>query len=86
MAEFIDKKQLYVKTLQEAIDKILNEDFAFIGESNFENSLSPEQLCQIEQVGKEPLMTLFHAIGMRKGMICLEKKCWTFERQKCVDI
>ena len=72
MARFIDNNLLYVKTLPEAIDKILNEDFAFIGESNFENSLSPEQLCQIQQVGKEPLMTLFHAIGMRKGRICSE--------------
>ena len=72
MAEFIDNKQLYVKAFPEAIDKIMNEDFAFIGEKNFENSLSPEQLCQIQQVGEEPLMTLFHAIGMRKGMICLE--------------
>ena len=67
MAEFIDNNQLYVNTVPEAIDKMLNEDFAFIGESTVEHSLSPAQLCQIQQVGEEPLMTLFHAIGMRKS-------------------
>ena len=67
MADFIDTKQSYIKNVPEAIDKMLNENFAFIGESTVENSLSPAQLCQIQQVGEEPLMTLFHAIGMRKS-------------------
>ena len=67
MANFIDNKQMYVKNVSEAIDKMLNEDFAYIGESTLEYNLSPAQLCQIQQVGEEPLMTLFHAIGMRKS-------------------
>ena len=67
MADFIDNKQLYVRNVSVAIDKMLNEDFAFIGESTLEHTLSPAQLCQIQKVGEEPLMTLFHAIGMRKS-------------------
>ena len=67
MAYFIDNKQLYVKNVSEAVDKMLNEDFAFIGESTVEHNLSPEQVCQIQKVGDEPLMKLFHAIGMRKS-------------------
>ena len=70
MADFIDNKQLYVKNISEAIDKMLNEDFAYIGESTLEYNLSPAQLCQIQKVGEEPLMTLFHAIGMRKSNCC----------------
>ena len=67
MADFIDNNQLYVKNMPEAIDKMLNQNFAFIGESTLEHSLTPAELCQIQQVGEEPLMTLFHAIGMRKS-------------------
>ena len=67
MAYFIDNKQLYLKNVSEAVDKMLNEDFAFIGESTVEHNLSPEQVCQIQKVGDEPLMKLFHAIGMRKS-------------------
>ena len=50
MAYFIDNKQLYVKNVSEAVDKLLNEDFAFIGESTVEHNLSPEQVCQIQKV------------------------------------
>ena len=69
MADFIQGKHSFMKTIKEATEKMLNGKYAFIGETSQIYYWNKAELCQLEQVGGELLTTVFHAIGMKKSYV-----------------
>ena len=50
------------------LERVLSENYAFIAESSSLDLMDPDKRCQVYQVG-QPLISVFHGVGMQKSMI-----------------
>ena len=66
MADFIQGKHSFMKTIKEATEKMLNGKYAFIGETSQIYYWNKAELCQLEQVGGELLTTCSTLLEWKK--------------------
>ena len=62
----------FVPDIKSGFNRMLSDNYAFIGGSYYLDSIDPETRCQIYQVG-EPLATVLNAVGVQKREIILSK-------------
>ena len=69
MANIIKKNNdNFVPDLKSGFNRMLSDNYAFIGGSYYFDSMDPETRCQVYQVG-EPLATVLNAVGVQKREI-----------------
>ena len=58
----------FVPDLKSGFNRMLSDNYAFIGGSYYLDSMDSETRCQVYQVG-EPLATVLNAVGLQKREI-----------------
>ena len=71
MANIIKKNNdNFVPDLKSGFNRMLSDNYAFIGGSYYLDSMDSETRCQVYQVG-EPLATVLNAVGLQKREIII---------------
>ena len=69
MANIIKKNNdNFVPDIKSGFNRMLSDNYAFIGGSYYLDSMDSETRCQVYQVG-EPLATVFNGVGVQKRKI-----------------